>query len=625
MTVCRRIFDHIMIIVKGAENIKCNGKYYFHHLDQYDSPVFMQDILQNEEEENSVNINDNDNGQNNNKNKIKNSIDVLLGDTGKSLHEPVPNFDDDNVNDLTSIDIENVNENGKENDIEMDENKNHPMIIRKAHYENETGESLWTISDKNEDYYIGLSIDTMPPNDNWEAVNMNKNGDSPSTYSQAPTLIFYNRNQKMNKHQKFDDTKSGKYIEDHEIPMNKAQLLETFAHPSQSYHAPNVAKLNHESISPSSTPPIPPSNDEINIMLTSHYRIPSWKKNQTPWDLIMKEDQEFNLEQLVSGGSGHNISTTPMTNDTFPAMIMDEINKQSQLNKDDQVIEKELTINKLQQFGLKWKEEVYEWKTKYKQLQRKYNKMELSAKEYEKNACILYENLQDSNQTFYDYWLVNRKQRIEIDRLKDVISQHRNRFIIMKKELLQQKRREEDLLDKINSYKTHSRQVSRISALFDDEYQELGTLHTDAERERELRENNQIEIEDGGDKDKDDDDMATNEEILFDNDALDETKLEQRKRKNSVIIQEKFERIELETEIDDLKVKLEEKDIKIRELEIEVNSWQETHSAIYDSFTSATKLYRQQVEQFNDDEKYYKDKNLELEKHLEILQTQLVW
>ena len=135
MTVCRRIFDHIMIIVKGAENDKCNGKYYFHHLDEYDSPVFMQDILQNDN-------NDNDEEEN------------------------------ENENNLTIIISDNKQENDNKNKIKPKET--HPMIIRKAHYETETNESLWTISDKNEDYYIGLSIDMMPPNDNWEAVNLNK-------------------------------------------------------------------------------------------------------------------------------------------------------------------------------------------------------------------------------------------------------------------------------------------------------------------------------------------------------------------------------------------------------------------------------------------------------------------
>eukprot|EP01083_Nonionella_stella_P214485 772820_1 len=46
---------------------------------------------------------------------------------------------------------------------------------------------------------------------------------------------------------------------------------------------------------------------------------------------------------------------------------------------------------------------------------------------------------------------------------RDIINQHGNRFIVMRKELFQQKRREEDLLDKINSLQTHSRQVSSLS------------------------------------------------------------------------------------------------------------------------------------------------------------------
>merc|ERR1711933_226301 len=251
---------------------------------------------------------------------------------------------------------------------------------------------------------------------------------------------------------------------------------------------------------------------------------------------------------------------------------------------------------------------------------RKYNKMELNAKEYEKNACILYQNLQDINQTVYDYWLINKKQRTEIDRLREIISEHRNKSIEHRNIISQQKRREENLLDKINSLQTHSRQVSSISALFDGDYkldiEELQELHISAEKEKEKENNN--------DNDNDNDDS-----VPFDDDALDESQLTEtrnnknKKRKNSVIINEKLDRITLETEITELKVKLEAKDIKIRELEIEVNSWQETHSQIYDSFTSATKIYRERIEQFNNDEKYYKDKNNDLEKHLEILQQQL--
>ena len=310
MTICRRIFDHIMIIVKLAENDKCNGKYYFHHLDEYDSPVFMQDILQND------NDNDNDSEQ-------------------EEEEEEEVNANEDNL----TILIE---------DNDNDKKESYPMIIRKAHYETETGESLWTISDKNEDYYIGLSIDMMPPNDNWEAVNLNKENDSPLFYSPAPTLIFYNGNQKMVKHHV-----EGRYIEDYEFPMNKAQLLESFAHPSLSYHDPNLSKLNQCSLSPQQTPPIPPSDDEIDEMLTSHYRIPSWKKNQTPWDEIMKE--EFGANGSISLNANNN--GTPMTTESFPSMIMDEINKRSQLH-DEEMMEAQLTISKLQEFGLKWKEEV---------------------------------------------------------------------------------------------------------------------------------------------------------------------------------------------------------------------------------------------------------------------------
>merc|ERR1712228_459200 len=55
------------------------------------------------------------------------------------------------------------------------------------------------------------------------------------------------------------------------------------------------------------------------------------------------------------------------------------------------------------------------------------------------------------------------------------------------------------------------------------------------------------------------------------------------------------------TEVNALKIELQAKDAKIRELKIEINCWQETHSQIYDSFTSATKLYREQIERFNDE------------------------
>eukprot|EP01084_Bolivina_argentea_P029047 53935_1 len=59
----------------------------------------------------------------------------------------------------------------------------------------------------------------------------------------------------------------------------------------------------------------------------------------------------------------------------------------------------------------------------------------------------------------------------------------------------------------------------------------------------------------------------------------------------------------LKTEIYDLNVQLKAKDIKIRELEIDITSWQETHSQIYDAFQSATKKYSQQVNKFNEQDK----------------------
>eukprot|EP01083_Nonionella_stella_P193987 715838_1 len=59
----------------------------------------------------------------------------------------------------------------------------------------------------------------------------------------------------------------------------------------------------------------------------------------------------------------------------------------------------------------------------------------------------------------------------------------------------------------------------------------------------------------------------------------------------------------LKTEIDDLNVQLKAKDIKIRELVIDITSWQETHSQIYDAFQSATKKYSQQVNKFNEQDK----------------------
>eukprot|EP01084_Bolivina_argentea_P086795 156842_1 len=111
ITICRRIFDHIMIKVQRSGVPKCNGKYYFNHLDdEYDSPIFIN----------------------------------------------------------------------KEND----------MLLLKANYDMDTGESLWSISDQSHNYYIGVSTDLMPPNDSWEPI---KNvGKYPS-----PGLVFYNTTQRL--------------------------------------------------------------------------------------------------------------------------------------------------------------------------------------------------------------------------------------------------------------------------------------------------------------------------------------------------------------------------------------------------------------------------------------------
>merc|ERR1712176_1258387 len=60
-----------------------------------------------------------------------------------------------------------------------------------------------------------------------------------------------------------------------------------------------------------------------------------------------------------------------------------------------------------------------------------------------------------------------------------------------------------------------------------------------------------------------------------------------------------------ETELNALRIELQAKDAKIEELTREILSWQETHSDINDSFTSATKLYSQQIERFNDEISFY--------------------
>eukprot|EP01084_Bolivina_argentea_P112252 200220_1 len=410
MTVCRRIFDDIMIIVRNAAGKEaCNGHYYFHHLDEFECPVFMQD--------------------------------------------------------------------------EEDER----MIIRKAHYENgETGESLWTISDKSEDYYVGLSVNTMPPNGNWESISKTQEEEEESM---TPMLVFYNKNEKLHKDEE-EETKST------QNSLDKAQLdnvLNSVMHPSLSYTDPNG-------------------------------------------------------EQITSG-------TTPTTPGSTHSLV------QQQMMEEEDEATQMMSINKYR---------VPSWKKKKQQQQQ------------QTDYDVLYAAWCDLSCTFYGYWRQNKKLSQEIDRLRDTISQHGNRFIVIRKELFQQKRREEDLLDKINSLQTHSRQVSSISALFDSDY------NLDME---ELQELHKTHVDDT---------------IAFDNDALD----------TSALVHKQLDRIGLETEITELKVALEAKDVKIGELEIEINSWQETHSQIYDSFTSATRIYREQVEQFNEEEKLYKQKNNDLEKRI---------
>eukprot|EP01084_Bolivina_argentea_P049143 90422_1 len=44
ISICRQIFDHIMVKIQRSGIEKCNGKYYFNHLDEdYNSPVFMNE------------------------------------------------------------------------------------------------------------------------------------------------------------------------------------------------------------------------------------------------------------------------------------------------------------------------------------------------------------------------------------------------------------------------------------------------------------------------------------------------------------------------------------------------------------------------------------------------------
>ncbi len=88
--------------------------------------------------------------------------------------------------------------NGKYHSRELDDEYDSPifehedsnMILCKANYDIETGESLWTISDELHNYYIGVSLDLMPPNDSWNPIK--KVGKYP-----CPGLVFYNTQQHL--------------------------------------------------------------------------------------------------------------------------------------------------------------------------------------------------------------------------------------------------------------------------------------------------------------------------------------------------------------------------------------------------------------------------------------------
>ena len=219
-TICRRIFDHMIIVVTRGGSDKCNGRYYFHHLDARDCPVFIQDIeeiisdmaddqLQKEYESRNVEF-DIDRI---NKDEKRNKVDLLRQQIMTGVLDVKPckihrtAFDPKKHEFTWSIGCDmsfNPYKLEEYYDTTMnnndDSNLNSPADNKNDNDNESENENKKNKKEKNqtENYYVGQSIDMMPPTSGWQIVEKWAKYDY-EKFSPVPMLDFYNRTQKLMK------------------------------------------------------------------------------------------------------------------------------------------------------------------------------------------------------------------------------------------------------------------------------------------------------------------------------------------------------------------------------------------------------------------------------------------
>ncbi len=308
----------------------------------------------------------------------------------------------------------------------MEKKESLKHVIHRVHFDMESGETLWalsSLSSEGDDYYIGMSTGMMPPNHGWQVVK------GVGKYP-APGLVFYNRAEKFmhNSMEPMEPT----------IPSHAG---------SDKERATNFTKeQKSEELREG-------SGNILSILNNAPY---AWRKRNAPW-------VDTDLESVVTGGSSLLSPSSPLPRMSdagkMPEFVLSEIEKIRE-EATEKLADKELTIQKLEEFGVKWQNEIREWKTKYRKLEKKHNKMGKKKEETERRAITLYERLQDMNDGYYEFWLSNKIKGDEIERIGGELKTQRKRLFEVKKKVFMQRRREEELMEKIREMKRSSRRAS---------------------------------------------------------------------------------------------------------------------------------------------------------------------
>ena len=520
VTFLRKCFDKLVVIVTRGGTVEANGKYQFWALDEHDAPVFVQEHTQS-------------------------------------------------------------------------------WALVRLDYDDQTGESIWALQKDGKDVYVGLSKDYSPPNGGWEEVNDGKKpapglsyfvkdsqvvkkwiADEQTEELKKHNMLIQGRKRKKKGNMGADlpalaenesANESGDSDDDGDVTTGGGQR------PRTNTLSAIIAAAVSPAGSPRSSPQRTPQNGRAGTLPgmalgggAGRYRAgAAVGPQQQGLTLAMLDKMSGNNSENGSGEfqqpyigdrSASVFSAAGSMAEEVEAEIR-EFRKQISTLQDQLKQEKKRKNTIVQDYGSRMHEMEAKIQNEEKELQ---TAVEENG-QLKKRLDFMREQLSDSNYFYWDLWMLQWDQHLEVENLKHDMRQTKQKWNLAKKQLFQAQRKIDDLEDTLATQKQSM--------------------------EKEI-----IDLK-----------AKTNENIKTD-EIITQSSFTSMLESENKSADKDFAFLEMQTELIDLKTKLTKKDFEIEELKLDSQKWQDAHDSIFEQMSQAHKRLSEETAEFESAKLFYRKK-----------------